>query len=86
MISFPKLECWNSMTKMATVAAEVDKKRVLCRVSYESLRTKFGVSEDMLMHSVIVRHRTDIQEAARKIIERDDYESDGSVLIKTSDL
>ena len=45
-ISFPKLECWNTTTKVATVAAEVNKKRVLCRISLRSLRDKFGSSEE----------------------------------------
>jgi plasmid replication initiation protein len=85
MISFPRQECWNNMTKMATVVAQVDKKRVLCRISYESLRAKFGASDDKFMQSV-AQHRTDIHEAARRLIERDDYEADGSVLIQTDDL
>jgi hypothetical protein len=85
MISFPVLECWNNMTKMATVVAEVDKKRVLCRISSESLKVKFGASDDKLMQSV-VQHRVAIQEAAKRLIERDDYEEDGSVLIQTADL
>jgi hypothetical protein len=85
MISFPRLESWNNITKMATVVADVDKKRVLCRISSESLKLKFGASDDKLMQSV-VQHRVAIQEAAIKLIERDDYEEDGSVLIKTADL
>lgn len=85
MISFPRLECWNDMTKMATVIAEVDKKRVLCRISSESLRVKFGVIDDNLMHSVR-QHRPEIQEAARRLIELEHFEEDGSVLIKTADL
>ncbi len=85
MISFPKLECWNNMTKMATVVADVDKKRVLCRISYDSLRTKFGATDDKPMQSV-TQNRVEIQNAARNLIERDFYEDDGSVLIKTSDL
>jgi hypothetical protein len=85
MISFPRLECWNNMTKMATVVAEVDKKRVLCRISSESLRVKFGASDDKFMQSV-VQNRMTIQEAAKRLIERDGYEEDGSVLIQTADL
>jgi hypothetical protein len=34
----------------------------------------------------VVQHRMAIQEAAKRLIERDDYEADGSVLIKTADL
>ena len=70
---------------MATVVADVDKKRVLCRISSESLKLKFGASDDKIMQSV-VQHRVEIQEAAKRLIERDDYEEDGSVLIQTADL
>ena len=55
------------MTKMATVVADVDKKRVLCRISSESLRIKFGASDDKLMQSV-VQHRVEIQDAANGLL------------------
>jgi hypothetical protein len=84
-ISFPRLECWNTMTKMATVAAEVDKKRILCRISLEILRDKFGASEKEPMRSV-AQHRAAIQEAARKLIANEVYEEDGSILIRARDL
>jgi len=73
------------MTKVATVAAEVNKKRVLCRISLEILRDTFGVPEEEPMRSV-AEHRTAIQEAARRLIESEIYEEDGSVLIRASDL
>ncbi len=85
VISFPKLECWNPITKVATIAAEVNKKRVLCRISLEILRDKFGASEEEPKQS-IAQHRTAIQEAARKLIENEVYEEDGSVLIRAHDL
>ena len=86
MISFPKLESWNNMTKTATIVAQIDKKnRVLCRISSESLRGKFGVSDDTTMQ-LIAKHRTIIQQAAANLIERDSYQEDGSILIKPSDL
>ena len=73
------------MTRVATVAAEANKRRVLCRISLESLRDKFGSSEEEPMRFV-AQHRTAIQEAARKLIESEVYEEDGSVLIRASDL
>ena len=85
MISFPKLECLNNLTKMATIVAEVDKRRVLCRISFESLRTKFGVSDDKFIQSV-AQHRIEIQDAARNLIQRQNYQDDGSVLIQIGDL
>lgn len=84
-ISFPKLESWNILTKVATIAAEVNKKRVLCRISLELLRDKFGDSGADPMQSVAL-HRRAIQDAARKLIERESYEEDGSVLIRARDL
>ncbi|MBS3955373.1 MAG: DUF1488 family protein [Methylomicrobium sp.] len=87
MISFPRLECCNKTTNMATVVAEVDKKRVLCRISLQSLKDKFGSmdADDELMRCV-AQHRTAIQEAARRLIESEHFEMDGSVLIQTQDL
>ena len=46
---------------------------------------KFGASEDAPMLSV-AEHRTAIQEAARKLIESEAFEEDGSVLIRARDL
>ncbi|MDO9239402.1 MAG: DUF1488 family protein, partial [Methylicorpusculum sp.] len=85
MISFPRRECCNNTTNMATVVAEVDKKRVLCRISLQSLKDKFGSidADDELMRSV-AQHRTAIQEAARRLIENGHFEVDGSVLIHAS--
>jgi hypothetical protein len=73
------------MTNVATVAAEVNKKRVLCRISLAILRDKFGASDEEPMRSV-AKHRTAIQEAARTLIENEVYEEDGSVLIRARDL
>jgi len=73
------------MTRVATVAAEVNKNRVLCRISLEILRDKFGVSEEEPMQSV-AKHRKAIQEAARKLIKSEGYEEDGSILIRAGDL
>ena len=64
VISFPKLECWNTTTKVATVAADVDKKRVLCRISMEILRDQFGTLDDAPMQSV-AQHRTVIQRGGK---------------------
>jgi len=73
------------MTNMATLVAEVDKKRVLCRISSDSLRIKFEATDNKFMLSV-VQHRTEIQDAAKRLIERNSFQDDGSVLIRTVDL
>jgi len=84
VISFPRLECWNTTTKVATIAADVDKNRVLCRISLEILRDQFGASEEEPMQFV-AQHRAAIQEAARTLIENGVFEEDGSVLIRACD-
>jgi hypothetical protein len=70
---------------VATVAAEVDKKRILCRISLEILIDKFGATGDDPMQSV-AQHRMAIQEAASKLIDSNTYEEDGSILIRSTDL
>lgn len=85
MISFTRLESWNTMTKVATIAATADKKRVLCRISFDILRDKFGATEEKPMESV-AQHRVAIQEAARILIENEEYQEDGSIIIRDSDL
>jgi len=85
VISFPQLECWNAMTKVATVAADVDKRRVLCRISLEVLVDQFGALEREPMQTVY-RQRNAIQEAARTLIEREVFEEDHSVLIRACDI
>ncbi|TVO77873.1 DUF1488 family protein [Sedimenticola selenatireducens] len=84
-VSFPRLECWNATAKVATVAAEVDKKRILCRISLDILIDKFGATREDPMQSV-AQHRMAIQEAASRLIESNTYEEDGSVLIRSTDL
>lgn len=73
------------MTEMATIAADVDKQRVLCRVSLQILRDKFGPQDEAPMHFV-ARHRAALQDAARRLIESRCYEEDGSVVIRGKDL
>jgi len=85
VISFPRLECWNDATKVATVAAAQNKKRILCRVSLALLAEKYGASENTPMQ-IIAEHRDAIQDAARKLIEADAFEDDGSILIRLRDL
>jgi hypothetical protein len=84
-IYFPRLECWNSETKIATIAAQVNKHRVLCRISHNTLINKFGASKEEPMQTV-AQHRIAIQEAATTLIESNRFEEDGSILILERDL
>ena len=84
-ISFPLLESWNPMTNVATIAALVGGKRVLCRISIEVLKKKFRASASEPMASVS-KNRARIRSAARTLIENKSYEEDGSILIRLGDI
>ena len=73
------------MTKVATIAAQVDQKRVLCRISMEVLQKKFRASKDEPMRAV-AENRSLLQEKARILIEKEAFEEDGSIVIRSRDL
>ncbi len=84
-ISFPVLECWNPMTRVATIAAQVKGRRVLCRISMEVLQHKFRASAEEPM-AAVAENRSELQNAARKLIEHEAFEEDGSIVIRDEDL
>ncbi len=84
VISFPRLECWNPMTKVATIAAEMNKRRILCRISLDVLRKRFKASPEAPMEAV-AKNRAALQAAALKLIEAKAFEEDGSILIRSRD-
>lgn len=84
-VSFPKLECWNPLARVAIIAAEVDSRRVLCNISSELLQERFQASPNEPMKAVLA-NRPAIQAAARRLIERKAYEADGSILIRRGDI
>lgn len=73
------------MTEFATIAAQVDGRRVLCRISKGDLQKKFDAPEENPMR-VLTEHRTVVEDAARKRIEDGDFENDGSILLRYKDL
>jgi hypothetical protein len=84
-ISFPVLQSWNPMTEFATIAAQVDGRRVLCRISSVDLKKKFDAAADAPMEA-ITENRGVLEEAARRLIEKGSFEKDGSILIRYEDL
>lgn len=85
VVTFPLLECWNPLTKVATLAAEVNKNRVMCRISFDVLRKKFRASKDDPMRAV-AENRASIRAAAKRLIETKAFEEDGSVVVRAADL
>lgn len=84
-ISFPKLECWNPLAGVAIIAADVNARRVLCNISSELLQQRFHASADDPMKAVLA-NRSMIEAAARRLLERNAYEEDGSILIRPGDI
>ena len=84
-ISFPVLQSWNPMTCCATIVAQVDGRRVMCRIAAADLKKKFRPSEPDPMQAV-TEHRIEVENAARKLIESNAFEEDGSILIRYDDL
>lgn len=83
-ISFPVRECWNPMTKVATITAEVDKRRVPCRISIEVLQEHFDVSVDEPLRT-IAENRSMLQAKSRMLIKNEAFEEDGSIIIRSRD-
>ena len=79
------LECWNPMTKVASIAAQVDQRRVLCKITMEVLQKKFQASTDEPMRAV-AENRSLLQAKARILIENEAFEEDGSILIRSKDI
>lgn len=84
-VSFPALQCWNPITEVATIAAEAAGRRISCRISVTELSKKFQVSPDDPMQA-ITDNRTQLETAARRMIESKEFEEDGSIIINSEAL
>ena len=84
-VAFPNLQCWNPQTEVATVAAQYRGRRVSCRVKIIDLKKKFRFFPDQPMQ-VVTKYRMEIEAAARKLIAKNEFQDDGSILIKYQDL
>jgi len=84
-ISFPALHCWNPMTEVASIAAEMSDRRVMCRIAGDVLQKAFGPAGADPMQ-IVVANRPAIEAAARKLIERTAFADDGSIVIGPKDL
>ncbi len=83
-ITFPQMECWSPMTEMATFAADLNGDRIMCRVETEALTGRWPEHAREPMKA-LAEHRASIQAVARRLIEEERFEDDGSILIRRSD-
>ena len=61
------------MTEFATIAAQVDGRRVLCRISKADLQKKYDAPGEDPM-DVLTENRPAVEDAARKRIEDENFE------------
>ena len=73
------------MHEVATIAVDVDKKRVLCRISKEVLKliAKDKTADPM---NILSENRYLFEAKARALIENNLYEDDGNIIIKKKDM
>ena len=84
-VTFPMLESWNPLSNVATIAAQVSGRRVLCRISLEVLQKFFKATAEEPM-SAVKQNRSTLEAAARTLIEKKKFDEDGHVLIQAKDL
>jgi hypothetical protein len=84
-ISFPDLQCWNPITLVATIVAEINGERINCRIKVSELKKTFSINTDDPMQS-ITTNRKDLETVARRLIEQSRFEKDGSIKINSLDL
>jgi len=84
-IQFPILECWNPVTKCVSIAADVNGRRVLCRITESVLAKRFAAVEGGPTAQVVANRRT-IEAAATGLIQRKAFASDGMIDIRLEDI
>ena len=84
-VTFPNLQCWNPTTEVAIIAAQYRNRRVSCRVKMKDLEKKFRCNSEQPMQ-LVTKYRSQIEAAAKKLIDRKEFEEDGSIMIRYKDL
>jgi hypothetical protein len=73
------------MSKTGTIAVQINKKRVLCRISFEILQKKFRATAENPLQAM-KENRVAIETAIRKLVDKSSYQADGSIIIRAADL
>ena len=84
-ITFPLLQCWNPMTNVVTIAAQVNGERVLCKISSTNLHAIFPESALDPME-IVSANRSQIENAALRLIQSNSFDPDGFIIINSTDL
>ncbi len=84
-IIFPKLQCWNPETLVATFIAELNGNRINCRIKLSSLKSVFPLESDDPMQSISC-YMKELEKIATELIAQGRFEEDGSINIGYKDL
>jgi hypothetical protein len=84
-IKFPILVCWNPMTRCVSIAADVNGRRVLCRIPEKVVHAKFNCT-DQEATLTVTANRPAVEAAATTLIQRKSFASDGMIDIALEDL
>jgi hypothetical protein len=83
-ISFPQGKQWNGSREIVEFEAESNGKKIHCAVSLEALCDNFdGDTKEPLQ--CFLNNRARIESLATKIILRQRFENDGSILVRNAD-
>lgn len=85
VIQFPILECWNPLTKCVSIAADVNGRRVLCRIAETVLKKRFASVEGGPTAQVVANRRA-IEAAATGLIQKKAFAADGMIDIGIEDI
>ncbi len=80
-ILFLNNEEWFSNLEVVHFSADVNGERVKCVVTWEALVNHFGRSDEEAI-DVFRTNRDSIESIAKGLIQRNRFESDGSILIR----
>jgi hypothetical protein len=83
-VNFPDLQAWDGDRFAMSFPADVDGKRVVCRISVEALQDGYDPQGEP--RAIFAANRGSIEVIAERLIFQNRFESDGSVLIRSSDL
>jgi hypothetical protein len=81
---FPRSQLYVSEREVVIFVAYVDAKQIECIISLEALEDHFGGEPSKVVESFIL-HRAAIEHIDERLIARQRFEADGSILIKTAD-
>lgn len=84
-IAFEQEQQLDDMSGVVKFRAVVDVYPVLCKISREALSDHFG-ADDVGELNAFLKHRSEIEQYARKLIEQQGFQSDGSILIRSEDM